>query len=55
MVHKVSEKKLKAWIKEEQQGAEEYYKYGFPEQARDELKHSFHFQNILMEKKLRVK
>lgn len=50
MVHKVTTKQLKDWIKEELESAEMYRKYGFPEQARDEQKHAFHFQNVLFEK-----
>lgn len=57
MVHrqKITSKLLKKWIKDEMEGAEEYLRYGFPEQSRDEQRHAFHFQNLLFEKTHPVK
>jgi hypothetical protein len=51
MVHRLTVKKLKEWIADEMKGAEEYRKYGFLEQAGDEVKHAWHFENLLAEKK----
>lgn len=51
MAHKVTVRKLKEWISDEKKGAEEYRKYGFLEQAGDEVKHAWHFENLLFEKR----
>lgn len=51
MVHRLTVKKLREWISDEKKGAEEYRKYGFLEQAGDEVKHAWHFENLLFEKR----
>ena len=47
MKKKLTRRKLKAWIKEEQMSAREYDYYGFPEIAKDERRHAKILKELL--------